>query len=116
MNAMRQLYSEYGNQFSTIFKTITTDNGSEFEAFADVQQWGTKVFFAHPYSSWERAINERHNGLLRRYIPKGTSIERYTPEEVKGFADEINALPRKRLGYRTPDDLFEDFLDSIYAA
>ena len=116
MNAMRQLYSEYGNQFSTIFKTITTDNGSEFEDFADVQQWGTKVFFAHPYSSWERAINERHNGLLRRYIPKGTSIERYTPEEVKGFADEINALPRKRLGYRTPDDLFEDFLDSIYAA
>ena len=116
MNAMKQLQSEYGSQFSTIFKTITTDNGSEFEDFTDVQQWGTEVFFAHPYSSWERAVNERHNGLLRRYIPKGVSMERYTPEEVRGFADEINALPRKRLGYRTPDELFEEFLDAVYAA
>ena len=116
MNAMKQLYSEYGGQFSTIFKTITTDNGPEFEDFADVQQWGTDVFFAHPYSSWERAVNERHNGLLRRYIPKGVSMERYTSEDVLGFADNINSLPRKRLGYRTPEELFEDFLDSIYAA
>ena len=116
MNAMKQLYSEYGGQFSTIFKTITTDNGPEFEDFADVQQWGTDVFFAHPYSSWERAVNERHNGLLRRYIPKGVSMERYTSEDVLGFADNINSLPRKRLGYRTPEELFEDFLDSAYAA
>ena len=116
MNAMKQLQREYGSQFSTIFKTITTDNGPEFEDFADVQQWGTDVFFAHPYSSWERAVNERHNGLLRRYIPKGVSMERYTSEEVLGFADEINSLPRKRLGYRTPEELFEDFLDSAYAA
>ncbi|MBP2652010.1 MAG: putative transposase for insertion sequence element [Firmicutes bacterium] len=61
-------------------------------------------------------MNERHNGLLRRYISKGVSMERYTPEVVRSFADEINALPRKRLGYRTPDELFEDFLDVVYAA
>lgn len=114
--AMKVLYDEYGERFSKVFKTITTDNGSEFEDFSQLQQWGTKVYFAHPYSSWERPVNERHNGLLRQYIPKGVSIERYDPEEVLGFADELNDRPRRRLGYRTPAELFDAFLDDIYAA
>ena len=50
---------------------------------------------------------------MHRYIPKGVSMELYTPAEVQGFADEINVLPRNCLGYRTPDELFEDFLDSF---
>lgn len=116
MDAMTAIHAEYGYLFSRVFKTITTDNGSEFEDFARVQQWGTDVYFAHPYSSWERPVNERHNGLLRRYIPKGVSIEQYSAEEVLAFADELNGLPRKRLGYSTPEDLFEAFLDAIYAA
>lgn len=61
-------------------------------------------------------VNERHNGLLRQYIPKGISIEKYSAEDVLWFADELNSLPRKRLGYRTPEELFEAFLDKIYAA
>jgi len=80
IDAMNTLYDEYGERFSKVFKTITTDNGSEFEDFAQLQQWGTKIYFAHPYSSWERPVNERHNGLLRQYIPKGVSIEQYDPE------------------------------------
>lgn len=116
MEAMKALHAEYGELFSKVFKTITTDNGSEFEDFAQIQQWGTEVYFAHPYSSWERPVNERHNGLFRRYIPKGISMERYDPEDVLSFADELNGLPRRRLGYATPEELFEAFLDSIYAA
>jgi IS30 family transposase len=116
MDAMKTLHAEYGDRFSKVFKSITTDNGSEFENFSQVQQWGTDVYFAHPYSSWERPVNERHNGLFRRYIPKGVSIERYSPEDVLNFADELNGLPRKRLGYSTPEELFEAFLDAIYAA
>jgi len=51
MDAMKALYAEYSELFSRVFKTITTDNGSEFEDFAQIQQWGTDVYFAHPYSS-----------------------------------------------------------------
>jgi len=116
INAMKGLRAEYGDLFSLVFKSITTDNGSEFEDFAKVEDWGADVYFAHPYSSWERPVNERHNGLLRQYIPKGVSIERYTPEDVLRFADDLNSRPRKRLGYRTPEELFDAFLDSLYAA
>lgn len=116
MEGMKGLRVEYGDLFSQVFKSITTDNGSEFEDFAQVEQWGTDIFFAHPYSSWERPVNERHNGLLRRYIPKGVSIEGYSTEDVLFFADEMNGLPRRHLHYRTPQELFEAFLDSVYVA
>jgi IS30 family transposase len=105
--AMQALRAEYGNRFSDVFKSITADNGSEFEDFAQAEQWGTLVYFAHPYSSWERPVNERHNGLLRGFIPKGVSIEKFSPEQVLAFADELNGRPRKRLGYQTPEELKE---------
>jgi IS30 family transposase len=114
--AMQTLNDEYGDHFSDVFKSITADNGSEFENFAQAEEWGTEIYFAHPYSSWERPVNERHNGLLRGFIPKGVSIEKYSPEQVLSFADELNGRPRRRLGYRTPEELFDAFLDTIYAA
>lgn len=116
MTAMAGLQHEYGDKFSTVFKSFTADNGSEFEHLSQSEQWGSMVYFAHPYSSWERPQNERHNGILRRFIPKGVSMERYTPQDVLFFADEMNGLPRKRLGYSTPEELFEAFLDSVHAA
>ena len=64
---------------------------------------------------WERAQNERHNRIFRRYIPKGVSIDLYFAEQILHFADEMNALPRKQLGYRTPEELFETFLDKVYS-
>ena len=79
------------------------------------EQWGSKIYFAHPYSSWERPVNERHNGLLRGFVPKGTSIAKYSPAQIISFSDELNERPRKRLGYRTPEELFDAFLDSVYA-
>jgi IS30 family transposase len=115
IQAMEGLRAEYGDLFRSVFKSITTDNGSEFEDFAKVEAWGSAVYFAHPYSSWERSVNERHNGLFCQYIPKGVSIEKYSDEDVLWFADELNSRPRKRLGYRTPEELFEAFLDKLYA-
>lgn len=70
MNLMNTLHDEYGEHFSQVFKTITVDNGSEFADFAQVENWGSKVFFAHPYTSWERPQNERHNGLFRAFVPR----------------------------------------------
>lgn len=116
IHAMKGLQAEYGERFSSVFKSITTDNGSEFEDFSIVEDWGSSIYFAHPYSSWERPVNERHNGFLRQYIPKGVSIERYTPEDLLHFADELNSRPRKRLGYQTPEELFDAFLDKLYIA
>ena len=116
LSAMQLLKEEFGDRFSQIFKTITVDNGPEFSGFAQVENWGSQVYFAHPYTSWERPQNERHNGLFRAFVPKGVSIESFTPEYIQSAADELNGRPRKKLGYRTPEELFEKFLDSVYAA
>ena len=115
MDAMAALRAEYGQHFPQVFKTITVDNGSEFADFAQTEAWGSKVFFAHPYTSWERARNERHNGLFRSFVPKGVSIELFTDEDILAAADELNGRPRRKLGYCTPEELFEAFLDTVYA-
>jgi len=98
-----------------VFQTITVDNGSEFADFAKVECWGTKIYYAHPYTAWERPQNERHNGMLRRYVRKGVSIERYSDEDILWIADAINSIPRRNLDYCTPEELFDAFLDSVYA-
>lgn len=116
MGAMAALRDEYGDRFSEVFKTIAVDNGSEFADFAQVEIWGPKVYFAHPYTSWERPQNERHNGLFRAFVPKGVSMEQYSDEDILAAADELNGRPRRKLRYRTPEELFDAFLDSVYAA
>ena len=116
LKAMQSLREEFGDKFSQVFKTITVDNGSEFSAFSQVESWGCAVYFAHPYTSWERPQNERHNGLFRTFVPKGVSIEAFSAEYILAAADELNGRPRKKLGYRTPEELFDEFLDSVYAA
>ena len=82
MGTMHLLHEEYGDIFGTVFKTITVDNGSEFADFSQVEAWGSKIYYAHPYSSWERPQNERHNGIFAliylradplRTIPRDTS-------------------------------------------
>ena len=99
-----------------VFKTVTGDNGSEFATLADFEKYGMSVYFTHPYTSCEKGTNDCHNKMLRRFIPKGKPISSYTAEDICYFADCINGLPRKILGYRTPEELFEQELDKIYAA
>mgnify|MGYP001018859951 CR=1 FL=1 len=109
---MEVLRKEYGeDKFYKVFKTITADNRSEFENLKSLEEWGVQIYFAHSYSSWERAQNERHNRLFRRYVPKGASIENCPDEQIMWFADEMNDLPRRQLDYSTPAELFDEFLD-----
>lgn len=114
--ALDVLREEFGSEkFPEIFKTITADNGGEFAKLSEIEAWGVSIYFAHPYSSWERPQNERLNRIFRRFVPKGKSIENYSADQILSFADEINALPRRDLGYSTPEELFEAFLDQVYS-
>lgn len=113
--ALEQVFSDFREHTFEVFKTITADNGSEFAELSHLENGQLKVYFAHPYSSFERGTNERHNRMLRRFIPKGKSIADHSADDIAFFADRINGLPRKILGYATPEDLFEKELDLIYS-
>lgn len=90
-------------------KTLTTDNGHEnFEYEEITKQLNTKCFFAHPYHSWERGTNENTNGLIRWYFPKGTDFATIPDETIKAVEDALNNRPRKRLGWRTPLEAFNE--------
>ena len=113
--ALKRLFSEYGDKYREVFKSITGDNGSEFANLSELESKGVPVYFTHPYTSCEKGTNECHNRMLRRFIPKGKSIDDYSADDIMFFADVINNLPRKILDYHTPDELFEKELDRIYA-
>lgn len=112
INGLREIYSEH---FDEVFKTITTDNGSEFATLSTIEDTvNTLVYYAHPYTSCEKGSIERHNGLIRRFIPKGKRIDQYSNQQIADIETWCNSLPRKILGYRTPDEIFEEELDIIY--
>lgn len=115
MEALQKVMSYFAEQRDQVFKTITGDNGSELAGLSLLEDGKLKVYFTHPYSSCEKGTNECHNRMLRRFIPKGKSISDYTTDEICFFADCINGLPRKILGYHTPEELFDRQLDRIYA-
>lgn len=96
------------NQVPTKYRqTLTLDNGSEMANYEEIEsQTGTKLFFANPYHSWERGTNENTNGLLRFYFPKQMSFAHLTQGELDQAVKQLNTRPRKRLGYRTPEQVF----------
>ena len=87
--------------------TITSDNGREF---AHHQQIASKLradfYFAHPYASWERGLNENTNGLVRQYFPKGSDFTTITEEAIEAVMQRLNHRPRKTLGFTTPHQVF----------
>lgn len=88
--------------------TTTYDNGKEFalhELLAEIL--GAEAYFAHPYHSWERGLNENTNGLIRQYFPKGTDFSKITEKEVMTVQSKLNSRPRKCLDYRTPNDILK---------
>ena len=106
------LERRYGRHFKEKFKTITVDNGSEFLNFKDmersIQKPGkqrTKIYYAHPYSSWERGTNENSNRLIRRFIPKGTDIGKVSEARIKYIETWMNNYPRRIFGYKSANDL-----------
>lgn len=87
--------------------TITVDNGKEFcdhKLIAAGLQ--ARVYFAHPYASWERGLNENTNGLVRQYFPKKYEFAKITDQDLQQVEDRLNNRPRKTLGYRTPNEIF----------
>lgn len=83
--------------------TITNDNGKEFSEHRHVaEKLDTKVFFAHPYASWERGLNEYTNKLIRQYLPKKADLRNVKPEQLAEICHKLNNRPRKKLGYKTP--------------
>lgn len=115
MKAIEKLKEDYSEHFSDVFKTITTDNGSEFADLSDIEKTAnTLVYYAHPYTSCDKGSVERHNGLIRRFIPKGKRIDSFTNDQISDVETWCNSLPRKILSYRTPDEVFEEELDKIY--
>ena len=88
-------------------ETITYDNGKEFASHAEiVASLGAQSYFAKPYHSWERGLNEHTNGLFRQYFPKGTDFAILSDADVQRVEDELNSRPRKILGYQTPREVF----------
>jgi IS30 family transposase len=88
------------------FETITADNGTEFHDYRALEDAsGVTFYFATPHHSWERGTNENTNGLIRQYVPKGTSMTKLTQHDCNAIAERLNARPRKRLRYRTPQEV-----------
>ena len=93
--------------FKGLLHTITSDNGKEFaEHKAIAKSLAVDYYFAHPYHSWERGANENMNGLIRQYLPKGTSFDSLDDNEIKRIRDKLNNRPRKKLGFLTPIEYF----------
>ena len=93
--------------FKDRIKTITSDNGFEFSNHKNISKaLDCDYYFCHPYSSWERGLNEYINGLIRQYIPKGTSFENITPQYIQMIEDKLNNRPRKSLNWKTPNEVF----------
>lgn len=87
--------------------TLTCDNGTEFHGYAKLEA-ATKVrcYFATPHHAWERGTNENTNGLVRQYLPKRTNLAPLTQRDCTAIARALNQRPRKRLGYRTPEECY----------
>lgn len=113
-DGINKIIDHFGEKFNQVFKSITSDNGSEFSELASLEdQYNTKIYFAHPYSSFERGTNEKHNGMIRRFIPKGKSISDYNLKTIARIENWCNTLPRKILDYYTPDEVFLKHLEAI---
>lgn len=104
-DAIIRLLKPYKNKV----ETLTFDNGSEFVQHTRIAQaLEAQTYFAHPYASWERGINENTNGLLRQYFPKKTDFRNISWKQVKDAVDNLNNRPRKTRGYLTPNQMFND--------
>jgi IS30 family transposase len=103
----KAILEAYGNIPNDAIKSITFDNGSEFYHHKNLQDaLECKIYFADPYSAWQRGVNEHTNGLLRRYFPKNMGFKDLTQNDVDKVVFKLNNMPRKSLGYRTPYEAF----------
>lgn len=120
VRCLNRLERNLGANFKKVFKSITVDNGSEFSDFAGLEKssYGknskrTQVFYCHPYCSCERGTNERLNREIRRLVPKGTDLSKFTAAQVQAVENWVNAYPREIFGYATSAEMFEEQLKNL---
>lgn len=120
VDALDRLERKWGAMFKEVFKTITVDNGSEFAYCEELErsilnegEQRTKLYYCHPYSSWERGTNEVTNKMVRRKVPKGTNFDDKTDEEIAAIEDWVNNYPRRIHGYHSARELFEEEIRKI---
>lgn len=119
VDALDRLERKWGAMFKKIFKTITVDNGTEFaycnqlERSAIEEGNRTKMYYCHPYSSYERGTNEVTNKMVRRHIPKGTNFDDKTDEDIESIERWVNDYPRKIHDYHTAAEKFHDEIKKI---
>jgi IS30 family transposase len=108
ISGLKRVQKRFGGDFSQVFRTITADNGSEFLNSAGIKEALNcdEVYYAHPYSSWERGSNENGNRMLRRFIPKGTDLNGLTEAELQKYEDWVNNYPRRLLDYKTANEMY----------
>ncbi len=120
LHTLKRIERKYGpSRFREIFRSITVDNGTEFldvealkkSAFSRKQR--TRIFYAHPYASWERGSNENANRMVRRFIAKGRDIATFTTTKIKQIERWINNYPRKILDFMSPNEVFINELKAI---
>lgn len=85
-------------------RSLTTDNGSEFLAYAAMKKFIPEIYYCHSYAAWEKGTNENHNRIIRRRFPKGTNFDKVSPRAIQELEDWMNNYPRKILGWRTPNE------------
>jgi len=123
LNGLRKLENRIGaKRFREIFKTLTFDNGSEFLDWESIERSSktktikrTTVYFADPFSSWQRGSNENFNRMVRKFIPKGADIGNYTDKEIRQIEEWINNYPRRILDYKSAKEVFEEELSGCQA-
>lgn len=97
-----------------LWQSLTWDRGKELSDHARFTvESGVKVFFADPHSPWQRGTNEKTNGLLRQYFPKGTDLSRWSAHEIHAVANALNSRPRKTLGWKTPAEVLDKYIKSV---
>lgn len=119
VDVIDRLENEFKADYPIVFQSITSDNGVEFADAEAIESsrlssyLRTKLFYAHPFCSNERGSNENCNGIIRRFIPKGTNIDNISEETISKIQDLINSMPRKILNYQSANDVFNSQLALI---
>lgn len=119
VKALDKLERKIGSPFSKIFQTITVDNGSEFSNVAMLERsilrkgQRTKLYYCHPYSSYERGSNECMNKMIRRHFPKGTDFSKVTVKKIQAVEDWMNNYPRAILGWKTAEQAYQEQLAAL---
>ena len=116
LDCLNKIERQYGAKFKTIFKSITVDNGSEFADSKALEtsildgSMRTKVYYCHPYCSSERGSNERLNREIRRWIPKGVNLSKYTSDEIQSIENWVNNYPRKIFNFKSSSEIFNNYV------